>query len=96
MRDYQEFLLLFAAAIIINTLFAVFLMTWVTDDDIKGLPEQSEGKWRRFVALFYYAITCFSTTGYGDIVATSNRARLAVGFYLVAVFSGLVSVLFKI
>jgi hypothetical protein len=96
MKNYQEFILLISAALIINFLFTLFLMTWVTDNDIKGLPEKEEGLWSRFIALFYYSITCFSTTGYGDILAVSNRARLAVGLYLIAVFSGLVSVLFKI
>lgn len=96
MKTAQEFFVLITAALAINTLFTLFLMTWATDQDIKGLPEKEEGLWGRFVALFYFSITCFSTTGYGDIIAVSNRARLAVGLYLIAVFAGLVSVLFKI
>ena len=96
MKNYQEFILLFSASVIINTLFTLFLMVWVTDNDIKGLPDKNHGLWRRFVSLFYFAITCFTTTGYGDIVATSNRARIVIVLYLIAVFSGMVSVLFKI
>ena len=75
----------------INFLFALLLIPWVTDKDISGLPKKTMD---RFISLFYFGITAFTTTGYGDIYASSNRMKLIVTTYMVLVFSMTVSFLF--
>jgi hypothetical protein len=70
--------------ILINVLFAALLMPWVTEKDIHGLPVNVQD---RPIALFYFGITTFTTTGYGDIYPTSDRMRLCICLYVVTVFS---------
>jgi hypothetical protein len=60
--------------LVVNVIFTVFLYSWVTDDDIKNLPKKPS---ERFMALLYYNVTTSTSTGYGDIVPTSTRARVA-------------------
>ena len=71
-------------AIIINFVFSLFLFTWVTDDDVNNIPEAPLS---RFVSLFYYSITTFSTTGFGDITAKSNRMKLVISLYMILIFA---------
>ena len=71
-------------AIIFNFLVSLFLFTWVTDDDLNNIPEAPLS---RFVSIFYYSITTFSTTGYGDITAKSNRMKLFTSLYMILVFA---------
>uniref|UniRef100_A0A6C0AQL0 Potassium channel domain-containing protein n=1 Tax=viral metagenome TaxID=1070528 RepID=A0A6C0AQL0_9ZZZZ len=77
--------------IIINIFFALLLIPWVTDKDVAGLPQKTVD---RFISLFYFGITSFTTTGYGDIHASSNRMKLLITTYMVLVFSMTVSFLF--
>ena len=63
-------------------LFTLFLLSWVTDEDMKGL---SKDPINRFVDLFYFVVACFSTTGFGDIYAQSSKARMSVAIYMLAV-----------
>jgi len=76
----------------INLLFSLFLFSWVTDDDVSNLPKSPT---ERFISIFYYLITTFTTTGYGDIYAKSNRMKLIISFYMISVFSLTVSFLFE-
>jgi hypothetical protein len=46
----------------------------VTDEDITNLPKKPS---ERFMALLYYNVTTSTSTGYGDIVPKSTRARVA-------------------
>jgi hypothetical protein len=71
-------------AIFINFIVTLFLFTWVTDDDVNNVPEAPLS---RFVSLFYYSITTFSTTGYGDITAKSNRMKLFMSLYMIIVYA---------
>jgi hypothetical protein len=71
-------------AIFINFIVTLFLFTWVTDDDVNNIPEAPLS---RFVSLFYYSITTFSTTGYGDITAKSNRMKLFISLYMILIFA---------
>jgi hypothetical protein len=64
---------LVAILLAINFAFAVFLYSWVTDDDISNLPKDPK---ERFVTLLYFTVTTSTTTGYGDIVPKSTRARM--------------------
>jgi len=75
----------------INLFFTIILFTWATDDDLNNIPKA----WgERFVSIFYYLITTFTTTGYGDIYAKSVRMKLFISAYMIIVFSLTVSFLF--
>lgn len=67
--------------------FAAFLSTWVTDDDISGLPK---GGVDRFMTLLYFSVTTFTSTGYGDIAPKSKRARLVMSAYMTTALAGTV------
>jgi hypothetical protein len=75
----------------VNILLSLFLFLWVTDDDLNGLPKNNKD---RFVSLFYYSITTFTTTGYGDVYAKSNRMKLVSCLYMILIFSVTGSFLF--
>jgi hypothetical protein len=62
-----------ASLIVFNFAFAAFLYSWVTDDDISNLPKDPK---ERFMALVYFTVTTSTSTGYGDIVPKSIRARM--------------------
>ena len=87
----MEVLKLLVLGIIVNGLFAGFLYLWASNSDFTGLGRLG---WERYVALFYFGVTTFTTTGYGDIVPTSQRARLATAAYMLAIFAGIISFLF--
>ena len=89
---YNELLKCIFFIFVTNIIFAMFLFPWVTDDDLNNIPEQPLN---RFISLFYYGITTFTTTGYGDIYPKSNRMKIIISFYMIIVFSITVSVLFK-
>ena len=86
-----EVLKLLLAALVVNGLFALMLYFWASNSDIGGLPASG---WARFVALFYFGVTTFTTTGYGDLVAKSTRMRAVVAAYMILVFAGALSFLF--
>jgi hypothetical protein len=60
--------------LIVHVIFSAFLYSWVTDEDITNLPKKPS---ERFMAIFYYNVTTTTSTGYGDIVPKSTRARVA-------------------
>jgi hypothetical protein len=64
---------LVAILLVINFAFAAFLYSWATDDDISNLPKDPK---ERFWALLYFSVTTSTSTGYGDIVPKSIRARM--------------------
>jgi hypothetical protein len=87
----EELFICITYIIMINLFFTMILLTWVTDDDLNNIPEA----WgERFVSIFYYLITTFTTTGYGDIYAKSVRMKLFISAYMIIVFSLTVSFLF--
>ena len=65
---------LVAILLVVNFVFAAFLYSWATDDDISNLPKDPK---ERFWALLYFTVTTSTSTGYGDIVPKSIRARMA-------------------
>jgi voltage-gated potassium channel Kch len=77
----------------VNALFAIFLYSWINESDFKGVPNEPTDK---FYALFYYASTTFTTTGYGDIVPISRRARLVTALYMIMVGAGLIAFIRRI
>jgi hypothetical protein len=74
--------LLIVALLITNLIFASFLMSWVTDDDMNGLRKPTT---ERYTDLVYFSIVSFSTAGYGDISPKSSRAKIAISTYLMFV-----------
>lgn len=70
--------------LIMNVVFSAFLYSWVTDEDITNLPKKPK---ERFMALFYYTVTTSTSTGYGDIVPKSTRARAASIAVQIVMFS---------
>ena len=64
----QELVICITYITMINLFFTIILFSWVTDDDLNNIPK---GWGERFVSIFYYLITTFTTTGYGDIYAKS-------------------------
>lgn len=64
---------LVAILLAINFAVAAFLYSWATDDDISNLPKDPK---ERFAALLYFTVTTSTSTGYGDIVPKSVRARM--------------------
>ncbi len=87
----KEILKLVLAALVVNGLFATTLYFFASNTDLSGLPA---GGWERYAALFYFGVTTFTTTGYGDVVPKSARMRLLVAAYMIAVFAGAISFLF--
>jgi len=77
----------------LNAVFATFLYAWANESDFKGVPSEETDK---FYALFYYACTTFTTTGYGDIVPISRRARLVTALYMIMVAAGLLAFIRRI
>ena len=87
----EELVICITYIIMINLFFTIIIFSWVTDDDLNNIPE---GLTERFVSIFYYLITTFTTTGYGDIYAKSVRMKLFISAYMIIVFSLTVSFLF--
>jgi len=67
-----------------NLIFIIFLFLFATDKDFSGL---SKDPLERFVDIIYFIITTLTTTGYGDIVAKSMRARLIISLYIIFIFA---------
>lgn len=59
--------------LVVNFAVAAFLYSWATDDDVSNLPKDPK---ERFWALVYFTVTTSTSTGYGDIVPKSVRARM--------------------
>lgn len=93
MASAAQFLATAGLILFMNGLFAMFLYSWITEDDFKGLPSDSTEK---FYALFYFASITFTTTGYGDIVPVSRRARMVSALYIIFVASGLLALVTRI
>ena len=89
---FKEVMTCITNIVIINVILTIILIVWVTDDDLANLPS-SRGD--RFVSIFYYLITTFTTTGYGDIYAKSLRMKCVISLYMIIIFSLTVSFLFN-
>jgi hypothetical protein len=90
----EEVFKVFTATLLYNVAFALFLYLWVTDDDIENLPkEPSERAW----ALFFVAVTSFTTIGFGEfgsIRVKSRRLKIGVTFFILLAISGAASFFF--
>ena len=103
-KKINEFIRVFSVIVIVNILFSLFVLTWATDDDINGLPpllnkndksNKYYNKSDRLIALFYYGISTFTTTGYGDVYAKSSRMKILMSLYMILVVSASASFLFN-
>jgi hypothetical protein len=90
--EASEIFKVLVTAVVVNTFFAVFLMTWVTKDDLSSLPDDLGD---RFIHLFYFGVVSFTTTGYGDITPKSNRLKIVMACYLLLVIAGVFSYFFR-
>jgi hypothetical protein len=90
---FREFFICIRFIIIFNLLFTVILYSWATENDLHNLPKSN---YDRFMSIFYFLITTFTTTGYGDIYAKSMRMKLFISCYMIIVFSLSSSFLFDI
>ncbi len=91
----REVLIVFITVLLINIVFASFLYTWVTEEDIENLPKESGD---RFLTLFFFAITCFTTIGFGEfgnVRVKSRRLKIIITFYILLAFSGAASFFFN-
>ena len=103
-KKINEFIRVFSVIVIANILFSIFVLTWATDDDINGLPPINKNDKNsntyynisdRLIALFYYGIATFTTTGYGDVYAKSSRMKILMSLYMILVVSASASFLFN-
>ncbi len=88
----SEIFKVLATAVVVNTLFALFLLTWVTKQDLSNLPDNPMD---RFIHLFYFGVISFTTTGYGDSTPKSNRLKIGMACYLLFVIAGVFSYFFN-
>ena len=90
----KEVLTVFTVSLLLNLLFASFLYTWVTENDIENLPKEPLD---RFLTLFFIAITSFTTIGfgeYGNVMIKSKKIKLIITFYILLAISGVASFFF--
>lgn len=92
---FKEVMTVFTAALLINILFAAFLYPWVTEEDIENLPQDS---WNRFLTLFFFSVTSFTTIGFGEYGAVhvkSLRLKMIITVYILLAISGAASFFFN-
>lgn len=87
----QEILKVLVAAVVINTLFAVFLFVLVTPEDITDLPEDPIDK---FITLFTFGLATFTTSGFVNTNAKSRRLKIISSVFVIFVISGAASFFF--
>ena len=68
--------------IFFNIIFSLFLFLWVTNDDIHNI-NTSDTPLNLIISLFYYIISTFTTTGYGDLYSTSPRMKVCIALYMI-------------
>ena len=69
-------------AFFINLIFATFSYFFLYNEISNATT---------FIDFFYFGIVSLSTAGYGDMSATTQKARMCVSIYLLFIFSFLLS-----
>lgn len=69
--------------LLLNLVFTLVTIMWVTEDDLTELPEQGL---ERFISLYYSGVTIFASTGFGDLLPKSKRMRLYMSIYMMICF----------
>jgi len=80
----QKVVYLISLTILINFAFAFVLFLFVDKSDFKNLPDDPLD---RMLTLFYFALTTYTTNGYGDFIPLSFRARIATTIFMIGVYS---------
>ena len=80
-------LYVFIGAILANLIFAFILLPWATEKDINGL---TGSKFDKFITLFYFGVTIFTTTGFGDVYPKSNKLKIFITLYMLLIISFLI------
>ena len=91
----DEVVKVFFAILLISLVFASFLYLWVTGDDIENLPKDSLD---RFLSLFFYSFTSFTTIGFGEygrVQVKSRRLQIVTVLYILLAISGAASFFFN-
>jgi predicted MFS family arabinose efflux permease len=88
----EEVIKVLTTVLVVNTLFALLLFPWVTDEDISNLPKEP---FDRFLTLFYFGVATFTTVGFGDVVAKSRRLKIIISLYILLAISGATSFFFR-
>lgn len=78
--------------ILVNVVIALFMLMWVTNDDLTNLPHPTG---ERFISILYYSLTTFTTTGYGDISAKSTRMKFFMTMYMIAAYCFMLTLFVK-
>lgn len=89
--SFNEFIKIIIFILVVNFGFALVTYLFVTDKDCKGLAKAVGLS--RFITLFYFGITTFTTVGYGDIHASSLRFKIFMSVYMIVSMSIAVSYL---
>ena len=69
--------------ILINLVFTIVTIAWITEEDINNLPEPGLD---RFVSIFFSGVTMLASIGLGDLSPKSKRMRLYMSIYIISVF----------
>jgi len=69
--------------IVLNIVFTIITLAWITDEDVTGLPEESFDK---FVSVFFSGVSMFASTSFGDITPKSKRMRIYMSVYMLISF----------
>jgi len=77
-------------ALIINLIITIMLFTFISEDDFAGIPTN---KYDKFITLFHYCISIFSTIGNCEIYPRSSRAKLLVSSFMMFISAGIISML---
>lgn len=88
----SEILKVITIAIATNIVFAILLYSWVTEDDIEGLPDKPLEK---FITLFTFGLATFTTSGFVNTNAKSIRLKMVSATYVILVISGFLGYFFN-
>jgi len=69
--------------LIFNLIFTLIAMTWITEDDVSGIPEPPLD---RFNSIFFSGITIFASTGFGDMMPKSKRMKIFMSIHMILSF----------
>jgi len=69
--------------ILINLVFTIVTISWITEEDVNNLPEPVLDK---FISIFFSGVTMFASTDLGDLSPKSKRMRLYMSIYIISSF----------
>ena len=69
--------------ILINLVFTIVTISWITEEDVNNLPEPVLDK---FISIFFSGVTMFASTDLGDLSPKSKRMRVYMSIYIISSF----------